>query len=286
MSTWLKKICLGNSYYDPPEKTAGNFVMFMSKDRLKNKFDISLMLLIKTEVMKKKILLMVICMGWVSVGAFAQNSAHKWMRLGDKAYQNNQYPQAEEDYLKAQIKKSNPNAAYNLGNTIYQQERFEEAIQQFESAAKDAKDPGVKGMAYHNLGNAYYQAQELEKSIDAYKNALRLRPNDKGTKHNLALAKQQLQMQQQQQQQQNQENDKEKQQQDQEQEEEQQQQDQENQQQQQDQQQDENEEVQQPKDLTKEEAEALLKIMEEEEKKVQQKVRKAKSKPSKSKKEW
>lgn len=239
--------------------------------------------------MKKSIWTVLIFLSIVT-GAFAQRGAHKWLRQGDKAYTNNQYPQAEEEYLKAQIKNNSTKGAFNLGNTIYQQERYQEAIEHYEAAAQAAKSPAVKGMAYHNLGNAYFQAQELEKSIEAYKNALRQRPNDQETKVNLALAKKQLQMQQQQQQQQQQNNENEDNQEQQEQQQ-QQQQDQEQQEQQQQAQNEQNEQEEQKEqqaseDLSKEEAEALLKIMEEEEKKVQEKVRKAKGKPSKSKKEW
>jgi tetratricopeptide (TPR) repeat protein len=225
----------------------------------------------------KRSSLTILILTTIFTGAFAQRGAHKWLRQGDKAYTNNQFPQAEEEYLKAQIKNNTTKGAFNLGNTIYQQERYQEAIEQYEAAAQSTKNPAVKGMAYHNLGNAYFQAQELEKSIEAYKNALRHRPNDQETKVNLALAKQQLQrQQQQQQQQQNQNNENEENQEQQEQQ----------QQQQQDQQEQEQQQQAQQEQEEKEEAEALLKIMEEEEKKVQEKVRKAKGKPSKSKKEW
>lgn len=204
-------------------------------------------------------------------------SAHQFLRQGDKSYESEAYTQAEENYRKSLEKKNSVQGNYNLGNTIYKQERYEEAVSRYEAAARVAEDDLAKALAYHNLGNAFYKQQSYEKSIDAYKNSLRLNPKDIETKKNLALAQRQLQIQQQKQQQQEQQNQQQEQQQDQQQQPEQ------NQQQQQDQQ---NSQPEQPQDLSKEEARKLLEIMEQEEQKVQQKLRKAQTKPNRSTKDW
>ena len=228
-------------------------------------------------------------------------SAHSLLRDGNSAYESEEYSAAAEKYYKALEKDpDNITGKFNLGNATYQTDGYDEAIQHYSSAAELAKDNQVKADAYYNLGNALFQkAKEdqgkgLEKSVEAYKNSLRLNPKDLDTKKNLALSQRLLVQQKQQQQKQQQEQNKEKKDQDekdkQEQSDDQQQNDdqQENDQQQNQKQQDQNEnqKQQEAKDLSKEEALELLKIMDEEERKVQEKMRRAKGKGKKPEKDW
>ncbi|MCB9285280.1 MAG: tetratricopeptide repeat protein [Lewinellaceae bacterium] len=226
--------------------------------------------------------------------AAGAQSAHDQLRAGDKAYKTQDYKGAEEAYRKALEKKPSTQGTYNLGSAIYEQQRFDEAQQQFESAAGQAKDPAVRADAYYNLGNTYFSKQKYKEAIDSYKNALRLQPDDDATQYNLSQALRQLQLQQQQQQQQQQ--DQEQQNQDQEQKD----QNSPDQPQQQEgdpppDQQDENQdqsEQQQPSnpqqhtEVSKEEAERLLDIMDREEQKVQEKMRKKEGKPVHPEKDW
>lgn len=225
--------------------------------------------------MKKLVILLIFGM---FLQMAAAQSAHQFLRQGDKSYESEAYTQAEENYRKSLEKKNSVQGNYNLGNAIYKQERYEEAVSRYEAAARAAEDDLARALAYHNLGNAYFNQKDYEKSIEAYKSSLRLNSKDLETKKNLAIAQRQLQIQQQQQQQQNQQN----QQQQQEQQQDQQQQPEQNQQQQDPQ----NSQPEQPQDLSKEEARKLLEIMEQEEQKVQQKLRKAQTKPNRSTKDW
>jgi len=208
------------------------------------------------------------------VSLFSQ-SAHSWLRQADKSYEIEDYPAAEDNYRRALEKDKSAKGTYNLGNSTYRQERFDEAAKHYEATAESAKDRPTKSKAYHNLGNAYFQKKEFDKSVEAYKNALRQIPSDLDTKRNLALALQQLKQQRQQQQKDQQQQSKN---------EDQKQDDQKDQQQQQ--QQKSSDSKEQPQDLSKEEASKLLEIMDREEQKVQEKLRKAQSKPTKPKKDW
>jgi len=142
---------------------------------------------------------------FVAPGVAFPQSPHSHLRSGDDAYLEQDYKKAEEEYRKAQEKKSSYQSQYNLGNAIYQQQRFDEAEQQFQMAAERSTDPAVKAQAYHNLGNAYYSKQQFKEAIEAYKNALRNRPADMETQYNLSQAMRQLQQQQRQQQEEQQE---------------------------------------------------------------------------------
>jgi len=234
-----------------------------------------------------KNVLLIIALLFAFVIVQAQPTAHRYLRKGDKAYGSDEFTQAEENYRKALEKSQSAQGTYNLGNAIYQQERYEEAIPRYEESAQALDEGLARARAFHNLGNAYYHKNELEKSIEAYKNALRLNPNDMETKFNLAIAQRKWQQQQQEQNEDQQQDQQEQQ----EQEDEQQQPppDSEEEQQQKQQQQQEGDPQdlpEQPQDLTKEEARKLLEIIAQEEQKVQQKLRKAQAKPTKSKKAW
>jgi len=231
----------------------------------------------------KFLLLLMLLVGWS--GQLAAQSAHNYLRKADKSYKGSDYKTAEEQYRKSLEKNSSVNGHYNLGNSIYQQKRFDEAVKQYEQAVDGTDNPEVKSNAYHNLGNAHFSNQAFDKSVEAYKNALRHNSNAMDTKQNLARALRMLKQQQQQKQQQQEEQE---QQQDQEQEpNEEQNEDQQQQQQQQEQQEaKEKESEPQEKDLSKEEARKLLQIMENEERKVQEKMKNAKGRKPKSEKDW
>lgn len=207
-----------------------------------------------------------------SVSLFSQNN-HMELRKGDRLYRQKETVAAEEAYRKALEKKASPKAWFNLGNAVYNQGRFEESANNYQQSINKTLPADQKANAYYNLGNALYQKGNYKGSIDAYKQSLRIKPGDSETQHNLtvALKKQQQQQQQQENQQQQQQQNKQ------------------NQQQQQQQQQNKNQQEQadnSQRKLSKEEAEALLNIMDEEEKKVQSKLRQAGKSNSQVKKDW
>jgi tetratricopeptide (TPR) repeat protein len=222
--------------------------------------------------------------------AFPQQE-RKLIREGVKEYEKQKFSDAEISFRKAldENQKSFP-ADYNIGNSLYKQNKFKEAAGQYESLQD--KEPGKKELAdiYHNIGNSYFEQQQYDKSIEAYKNSLKLRPADEDTRYNLAYSLLKLKQQQQQQQnQQNNQNDKNDQQdkngdqqKDQDQKKDQQKdQDQNNENQ--------NEQDQQPKnDMTKQEAEQILQAIQNQEKQVQEKVdlKKAKSARANNQKDW
>jgi hypothetical protein len=142
---------------------------------------------------------------------------------------------------------------YNAANAHYRQEAYEQAQGEIEQALlKKENQDGLNQNSLFNLGNTFFQTEQFETAIEAYKEALRLNPDDVDAKHNLELAMRQLQQQQQEQeqqqeQQQEQENNQEQQ--------DQQQQEQENNQEQQDQQQQEQENNQEQQDQQQQEQE-------------------------------
>ncbi len=132
------------------------------------------------------------------------------IRKGNSLYNDGEYEAAENAYNQAlSIDNKSYEGAFNLGDSYFRQEKYEEAAGQFESIADDSKDPNTKSWAYHNLGNSLLQNQQLDESIEAYKNALRSNPTNEAARYNMAYA-QQLKKQQQQQQDQQQDDNQEK----------------------------------------------------------------------------
>ena len=139
---------------------------------------------------------------------------------------------------------------------------------QFEAASRLETDKGKLAQIFHNMGVILQSSKQYPQCIEAYKQSLRNNPHDDETRYNLALAQKLLKDQQQDQQNQDQNQQK----QDQKQDDQQQNQDQQdqNQQQQQHQQQQQNQDQK-----TNENAEQLLNAVMQDEKNVQDKVKKA-----------
>lgn len=225
---------------------------------------------------------------------FAQD-AKKYLRDGNSSYKDGKMDKAGESYLRAlEVAPENEKAIFNMGDALYRQEKYAEAAQQFEMATNKISDDTERAAAWHNYGNSMLQAEDYGKSVEAYKNALKANPSDEDTRYNLAYANQKLQEQQQQQQQdeenkdeeneekdENQDGDKDKEQQDKENEnkENEENKDQEgDQQKDQEKDQDPKEQPADPQRLSKEEAERMLNALNNQEKDVQDKVKKKKMK--------
>ncbi len=122
--------------------------------------------------------------------------AQKLVRSGNNEYKNGHFKDAEIDFRKALTKSPNSQkAAFNLGNSLYKQQNYDEAASQYlklaQSEEKEVPKPGV----YYNLGNSLLESKKYKESIDAYKMALRQNPKDEDTRYNLSYAMTKLQQQ-------------------------------------------------------------------------------------------
>ena len=109
---------------------------------------------------------------------------------GALAIENNEFINGEVAYRKAiAIGEDKATGSYNLGNAYYKNSKNEEALSRFVAAAKVADTKSNRHQAFHNLGNALMNQKEYTGAVEAYKNALRNNPTDDKTRYNLALAK-------------------------------------------------------------------------------------------------
>ena len=215
----------------------------------------------------KKLIFILFCIGF-SINVNAQDE-NKHIRKGNDLYENGNYAESQSRYLKALEENSKSfSGAFNLGDALYKQEKYEEAANQFNVISQSAPDKISKAKAFHNQGNALLKVKKLEESINAYKNALKNNPKDDDTRYNLAYAQQMLTQQQQQQQQQDKKDDK--------QEDKKEEQKEQKDQEQKDKKEEQKEQQQQKEQLSKEEAQQMLDALNNEEKKVQDKLNKKK----------
>ena len=208
----------------------------------------------------------------------------KLIKEGNKLYNDSSYNMAEMKYRKSLEKDQNYfNAAFNLADAVYKQERYEEASSFFESLKDNARNDLDLAHINHNLGNSLLKEGKLNEAIDAYKNSLRLNSNDDDTRYNLAYA-QKMKKQQEQQQNKNQDKDQDKEQ-DKDQDKEQ---DKEERQNQEEQKNDNDKNPQQKDEMSKEDAEKMLEALLQKEKELQEKLQKKKVKGQKIKilKDW
>ena len=235
-------------------------------------------------MMSKNKLLFFIVFASVSING---QSLRGLVNDGVDEYENANFTEAEVKFKKGiESDLENFESRFNLGDAIYKQGRFEEALEEFKNSLNLAENDKLKAGIFHNIGNTFLKNQKLDESIAAYREALKLDPTDMETKYNLSYALKQKQNQQNNQQnQQNQDQN----QQDQQNEDEQnqdQQQDQQNQDQQQ-QEQKQDQQPQKPKDeISKDEAQRILDALKNNEAELQKKMRERKSKKSNVEKDW
>ena len=112
------------------------------------------------------------------------------VRTGNKFYKASKFTEAEIAYRKALVKnKSSFEANYNLGNALFRQKKYPEALEQYNNAlALNSKEKTKLAAALHNAGNSLLVSDKIEESIKAYKSALKNNPSDNETRYNLAYA--------------------------------------------------------------------------------------------------
>ena len=223
-------------------------------------------------MLQKRCIGLVLMMFAAIFSASAQKAERDYIRKGNRAFKDSVFVDAEVNYRKAlEVNPKSSISMYNLGNTLVRQNKVQEAMEQYSAAAKIEKDKSKLAYIFHNIGDIFQTQKDYAKAVEAYKESLRNNPKDDETRYNLALAQKLLKDQEQNQQNQDQNQDQNKEQEKKEQEKK----DQENKQDQQNNQQQQPPQSQkQNEQMSEENAEQLLKSVMQDEKDVQDKVKK------------
>lgn len=127
-------------------------------------------------------------------------------RIGNKAYRNKSFTDAEAAYKRAtDTLQPYYKAEYNMGNALYRQKQYCRASEHYTKALQDPRiDKKQKAQTYHNMGNAQLQEglanrqgegggmQQFQQAVNSYQEALKLNPKNQDTKYNLSYAKKML----------------------------------------------------------------------------------------------
>jgi len=132
------------------------------------------------------------------------SSATSEATQGEAAYRKGDFDEAVKHYQNAEVEDpGNPAIQYDLASAYYKLGKYEEAAKLFD-ALRSSKDKEISASARYNLGNSAFRENKLEEAIKDYEEALRQKPTDEDSKHNLEVAKRVMQEKQKQERQENQ----------------------------------------------------------------------------------
>ena len=129
-----------------------------------------------------------ICLLFFSLAAFSQTD-RDYIRRGNRLMRDSVYDKAQVEYQKAiERDNTNPISHFNLGNALLYQNKAEDAMKEYETAARLEKDKTRLAQIYHNMGVVLQSAKQFDKAVACYRNSLRNDPTNDETRYNYALA--------------------------------------------------------------------------------------------------
>lgn len=138
------------------------------------------------------VLLMTLCCCIVSVQA---QTARDYIRRGNRLMLdtlggNDESEKAIVQYKKAiEMDTTMAIAHYNLGTALIRQNNAQEALKEFQTAAKFETDKKRLSDIYHNMGVLLHVGQKYAEAVECYKESLRNDPSNHETRYNYILAK-------------------------------------------------------------------------------------------------
>lgn len=135
-------------------------------------------------------LMLTLAIAILSLGGSAlAQSTRSHVNKGVELYKKGNYVGSEVQFKKGLDKSpKNFQANFNLGDSYYKQGNYSDALKYYNSALSKTKSNDLKSYVYHNIGNALLKDKKIKESIAAYTNALKLDPEDMSTKYNLSYA--------------------------------------------------------------------------------------------------
>ncbi|MBU2530566.1 MAG: tetratricopeptide repeat protein [Elusimicrobia bacterium] len=140
-----------------------------------------------SEIKIKKILILLSLFLFAHMATLtaAWAGANSMANKGNANYKKEDYSKAYEYYKKAEAAEpDNSKIKFNIGDTFYRLKDYESAAAFFEEAAKDKE---IKALSFYNAGNANFKNQNMEEAAKNYRQAILLNPKDENAKHNLQL---------------------------------------------------------------------------------------------------
>ena len=182
------------------------FIEFLISERISEWF--KKLNLFSSPAKSTTVILLTVC----NFALFSQEDS-KEIYNGNKAYKAGDIIESSLKYRAAlKVNPNNQKANFNLGNSLYKNAYdiktgkvkvplqakmtpdslskliFDEAAQNFAAVANNISNKDTLHQAWHNIGNCYLQKKEYQQAVDAYKKSLKYNYKDEETRYNLAYA--------------------------------------------------------------------------------------------------
>lgn len=132
----------------------------------------------------------------VVLTASAQVDRHD-VRAGNRKFRKDNWKEADISYRKALVKDSTSVAAnYNLANTLYRQENYDESEKLMKKIGDNASASANAADYWYNTGDIAIAKKDWQGAVNAFKEALLKNPSDMDAKENYIYAKKMLENQQ------------------------------------------------------------------------------------------
>ncbi len=132
---------------------------------------------------KKEAFFLFLILAWPVV---AQADIKEHVRRGNQLLNKKDFAGARGEFESASI--DAPEAAflpYNIATTYYLEGNFEEAKKKYEQTLVMTSDPGLKSKATYNLAHLTFSMGDREGAIEKFKECLRIDPSDVDAKYNI-----------------------------------------------------------------------------------------------------
>ena len=145
----------------------------------------------------KKLLCILLLVPFTAAFLSARDDDRKDVRSGNRKFDKGEFKEAVVDYQKALLRDSSSfAAAYDLANSLYRMENFNEARAVLDTIAEQAPLSGHASDYYYNTGNVALSLKDYQAAVDAYRSALMENPGDLDAKENYIYARKKLEEQQ------------------------------------------------------------------------------------------
>lgn len=103
----------------------------------------------------------------------------------NRLFAQGRYTDALEVYREAQVGRPElPQLDYNAGSTLHKLGELDRASRQLQRALS-ADSPNLQARTHYNIGNTLYMMDRYQEAIEEYKKDLRINPSDMDAKHNI-----------------------------------------------------------------------------------------------------
>lgn len=132
--------------------------------------------------------ILLVCVSLLALPVQAQTKEYTLIHQGNRYFAKKDYKQAELYYRRAlSVNPRSARASYNLGNVQLALKQPKAAMKLYEKALPEEKNKNVQSMIYHNMGVIMQGQKNYADAIECYKNSLRRNPANADSRYNLAL---------------------------------------------------------------------------------------------------